>query len=95
MCNDGVSLPGNQLEALSNLLLWVPRNGTDLLEGPWYFLLSACNVETCCSYSIIGSTLQVFLFMDLLEEDITSILSVYTGKCVCTNVLISTTFLHK
>lgn len=83
MCDNGFGLSGYQLEALSNLLLWMPWNGADFLKGAWDFFLPAGNVEARCCYSIIGPALQVLFFVNLFEESIAAILCVLIYVWVC------------
>lgn len=84
MCDNGISLSGNQLEALSNLLLWMPWNGADFFKRAWDFFLPAGNVEAGCCYSIIGPALQVLFFVNLFEESIAAILCVL----ICVSVFV-------
>ena len=70
-----VCLSRNKLETLPNLLLWVSRHSTDLLEGARDLLLSAGYVETSSSHCVVGPALEMFLIVDLLEESIATILN--------------------
>lgn len=49
-------------------------HSTDFLEGARDFLLSAGDEETGSSHSVIGTTSQLLLLMDLLEQSLTTIL---------------------
>ena len=71
---DWVALPRDELETLSNLLLRVSRDGADFLEGARNFLLTTGNVEARRGNSIVGSSFEMLLLVNLLEQSIAAIL---------------------
>ena len=64
---DWVALPRDELETLSNLLLRVSRDGADFLEGARNFLLTTGYVEARRGNSIVGSSFEMLLFVNLLD----------------------------
>ena len=71
---DWVALPRDELETLSNLLLRVSRDGADFLEGARNFLLTTGYVEARRGHGIVGSSFEMLLLVNLLEQSIAAIL---------------------
>lgn len=66
-----------QFVASTNLLLGVSGYGTDLLEWSRHLFLPTGDEETGCGHCIVSSTLQLFLFMNLLVKHLTAILTTH------------------